>query len=205
MNKKISLTILMCLLAVPAYAQMGGGMMGGRMGGMMGGGRMGNRGYSNQRQGPEGAQIYGMYCSSCHGQGGNTIYPNLPLRGAPQLSDFNSFLNFIRNPRMPDGSSGPMPTFPSDSLTNPQAEVLYNYLIAWLGRPRAQRGAGPVNEDQAKQEVEGYMKSTGNPNLKLGKIEDKGKDWELEIVTKDGSLVDKILVNKSSGTMRSIY
>jgi hypothetical protein len=63
----------------------------------------------------------------------------------------------------------------------------------------------PLDEEQAKQEVEGYLKSRANPNLKLGKMEDKGDAYEAEILTKDGSLVDRILVNKKSGGMRSIY
>ena len=189
-----------------AYAQMGGGMMGGGgMGGMMGGGGMGNQGYMNRPREPQGAEIYRTLCSSCHVRGGNVFVNALPLRGAPQLSDFNTFLDFIRNPRMPDGSPGPMPSFPPSRISDGQAQILYSYLVNWLGGPRTQKGIGPVDEDQARQEVERYIKSSRNPNLKLGKIEDKGKDYEVEIVTKDGSLVDKILVNKSSGTMRSIY
>jgi hypothetical protein len=44
-----------------------------------------------------------------------------------------------------------------------------------------------------------------NPNLKVGEIEDKGYVFEAEILTKDNSLVDKILVDKRTGWMRSIY
>ena len=63
----------------------------------------------------------------------------------------------------------------------------------------------PLSEDQAKQEVENYLSATRNPNLKMGKIEDKGNDYEVNIETKDGSLVNKILVNKDTGWMRSAY
>jgi hypothetical protein len=63
----------------------------------------------------------------------------------------------------------------------------------------------PLSEDQAKQEVENYLSSTRNPNLKMGKIEDKGNDYEVNIETKDGSLVNQILVNKDTGWMRSAY
>jgi len=63
----------------------------------------------------------------------------------------------------------------------------------------------PLSEDQAKQEVENYLSATRNPNLKMGKIEDKDYDYEVNIVTKDGSLVNKILVNKDTGWMRSAY
>jgi hypothetical protein len=44
-----------------------------------------------------------------------------------------------------------------------------------------------------------------NPNLKVGKIEDKGGYFEAEITTNDGSLVDKLLVDKDTGRMRSVY
>ena len=63
----------------------------------------------------------------------------------------------------------------------------------------------PLDQDQAKQEVEDYLKSTRNPNLKMGKIEDKGNDYEVDIETKDGSLVNKVLVDKATGRMRSAY
>jgi len=63
----------------------------------------------------------------------------------------------------------------------------------------------PLREDQAKQEVENYLSATRDPNLKMGKIEDKGYDYEVNIETKDGSLVNKILVNKDTGWMRSAY
>jgi hypothetical protein len=68
-----------------------------------------------------------------------------------------------------------------------------------------QRPSNPLSEDQAKQEVENYLSSTRNPNLKIGKIEDKGNDYEVNIETKDGSLANKILVNKDTGWMRSAY
>jgi hypothetical protein len=63
----------------------------------------------------------------------------------------------------------------------------------------------PLSEDQAKQEVGNYLSSTRNPNLKMGKIEDRGNDYEVNIETKDGSLVNKILVDKDTGWMRSAY
>jgi hypothetical protein len=63
----------------------------------------------------------------------------------------------------------------------------------------------PLDRNQAKQEVENYLRSMRNPNLKLGKIEKKGNNYQINIGTKDGSLVDKILVDKSTGWMRSAY
>jgi len=68
-----------------------------------------------------------------------------------------------------------------------------------------QQSQKPLDQNQAKQEVENYLSSMRNPNLKLGKIEEKGNGYQVNIVTKDGSLVDKILVDKNTGWMRSAY
>jgi hypothetical protein len=63
-----------------------------------------------------------------------------------------------------------------------------------------------LKEQDAKGIVKNYLNSTRNPNLKLGKIKDEGYAFEAEIVTKKGgSLVDKVLVNKNTGWMRSVY
>jgi hypothetical protein len=71
--------------------------------------------------------------------------------------------------------------------------------------PQYQPPQKPLEEKDAKGMVENYLRSTRNPNLKLGKIEDKGPYFEAEILTKEGSLADKLAVDKNTGWMRSIY
>jgi hypothetical protein len=68
-----------------------------------------------------------------------------------------------------------------------------------------QQAQQPLNLNQAKQQVENYLRSKRNPNLKLGKIEEKSNGYQINIETKEGSLVDKILVDKYTGGMRSAY
>jgi hypothetical protein len=63
----------------------------------------------------------------------------------------------------------------------------------------------PLKEKDVKPRIENYLKSTRNPNLKMGKVEDKGSTFEAEIVTRDNSLVDKIAIDKTTGAMRSVY
>ena len=63
----------------------------------------------------------------------------------------------------------------------------------------------PLDAEQAGEAVENYLKSTRNPNLKIGKIQDKGDRYEVRVETKTGSLVDEILVDKNTGQMRSAY
>lgn len=63
----------------------------------------------------------------------------------------------------------------------------------------------PLEMKDAKAMMENYVKSTRNPNLKPGKIKDKGDAFEAEVVTKNNSLVDKVLINKQTGRMSSAY
>ena len=81
----------------------------------------------------------------------------------------------------------------------------YRYAPRYGYGPQHRQPSKPLSEDQAKQEVENYLSSTRNPNLKMGNIEDKGSNYEVNVETKDGSLVNKILVDKDTGYMRSAY
>jgi cytochrome c553 len=237
MTKKLVLLLVVVvgigftLFLIKAGAQMGGGMMG--------------RGQSSQVSTLPGAEIFNANCSGCHPNGGNTIIPNLPLQGAPQLADYDSFLAYIRHPTMPNGSPGPMPAFPPERISDEQARNLYQYLeslerTSGLGGPQGPgtRGYGPgmgpgmmgrgmmgpgygyggytpqqyqpsekpITEEEAKTMVENYLKSARNPNLKLGRIKDEEHYFAVDIVTKkNDELVDKILVDKKTGWMHSIY
>jgi hypothetical protein len=72
-------------------------------------------------------------------------------------------------------------------------------------QPQYQQSQKPLEEKDAKEILENYIKNIKNPNLKLGKIKDTGNAFEAEIVTKENSLVDKIVVDKATGWMRSAY
>jgi len=63
----------------------------------------------------------------------------------------------------------------------------------------------PLGIEEAKQEVENYIESTGNPNLKLGEVRDKGSSFEADVIAQNDLVVDKFLVNKNTGCMRSEY
>jgi hypothetical protein len=65
--------------------------------------------------------------------------------------------------------------------------------------------AAPLALDDAKALVEARLAYLGNPNLKRGEMTDQGATFEAEILTQDGSLVDKLIIHKAMGWMRSIY
>lgn len=83
-----------------------------------------------------GAKVFSANCKGCHPDGGNILKPNLPLRSAPQLSDFKSFEGFIRDPKLRDGSKGPMPAFPTAKISDQQAKELYQYIGQVIEHPK---------------------------------------------------------------------
>jgi mono/diheme cytochrome c family protein len=80
-----------------------------------------------------GEKIFNAYCSVCHINGGNVMDSRFPLRGSQRLATIKTFLSFIRNPRMPDGSSGSMPSFSESQISDKEAENLYKYIISKKG------------------------------------------------------------------------
>ena len=74
-----------------------------------------------------------------------------------------------------------------------------------MGSGCGMKPASPLTIDDAKAMVEGRLAFMRNPNLKMGDITDQGASFEAEILTRDGSLVDKLVIHKAMGWMRSIY
>ena len=65
--------------------------------------------------------------------------------------------------------------------------------------------ATPITKEQAEATVKQYLTNLRNPNLKLGTIKEEEAGFIVEILTKENSLVDKLLVDKRTGSFRSIY
>ncbi len=133
MKKLIVVLVVVFLTGMAAQAEVDDGMMGG---GMMGGGMMGEGqgGESSAAQtAMPGAQIFSEYCESCHYDGGNVVSPDMPLKGSRMLADFKTFLDFIRNPRLPNGDKGVMPVFDQAKISDSQAAKLYQYASSKYG------------------------------------------------------------------------
>ena len=63
----------------------------------------------------------------------------------------------------------------------------------------------PLDKKGAEQQVKNMLEASRNPNLKVGEITVEGENFQVEVLTKDGALVDKLMVDKDTGAMRSIY
>lgn len=82
-------------------------------------------------------------------------------------------------------------------------------MMMGAGYPSFGPGHAPLikslEEKDVKAMMESYIQATRNPNLKLGKIQDKDAYFEVEILTKNNALVDKIMVDKQTAWTRSMY
>jgi hypothetical protein len=61
---------------------------------------------------------------------------------------------------------------------------------------------GALTADDVRAMLEQRLEWSRNPNLKVGDVSEKGDTITGEIVTKDGSLVSRIQVDKNTGWMR---
>lgn len=62
-----------------------------------------------------------------------------------------------------------------------------------------------LTKEQAVQIAQTHFQALGNPNLKVGEIREVESYFESPIVTKDGSFVERLLVDKRTGWLRSVY
>lgn len=62
-----------------------------------------------------------------------------------------------------------------------------------------------LDRQDARRVLDECLNTSDNPNLKLGKIKDEGSFFEADLLTKDNFLVDKLIVDKHSGRVRSAY
>lgn len=116
------------LLTVGALGYFGGELV-------FGGGAPAAPGAADTASIQAGKKIFEKDCQVCHPAGGNAIMPQHPLRGTGELADLTTFLAYLRDPRLPDGSKGPMPAFPPEQISEEQASELYQYLVEAFGKP----------------------------------------------------------------------
>ena len=75
----------------------------------------------------------------------------------------------------------------------------------WSWHPAPPPGAwwgAPVTVTQVRLLLEGWLRWSGNPRLKVGRVELQDGRIVAEIVTRDGAVVDRYLVDPETGTWR---
>ena len=110
---------------------------------------------------------------------------------------------------MGPGMMGPGMMGPGQNIFEECTEMMSRY--GYNRYPSSPKSQKPQTEKAITQEdaisiVQNYLNQTRNPNLTIGEVgSEEDGDYLVEIVTKDGSLVDKLEVNRLSGRIHSIY
>ena len=74
------------------------------------------------------------------------------------------------------------------------------------GRQEIEGAGGEIESaEEASKAVAERLARRGNPNLKVGTVAEAGRDFEVEIVTQDGSLANKVYVEKRTGRIFPAY
>jgi hypothetical protein len=66
-----------------------------------------------------------------------------------------------------------------------------------------QQSQRPITKSDAESMLQNYV--SRNPNLKLGAVKEEGNTFEANVTTKDGSLVNKLYVDRGAGWGHSEY
>jgi mono/diheme cytochrome c family protein len=80
-----------------------------------------------------GEKLFRANCSGCHPYGGNIVDPKAELRGSDELKDLQTFIRWIRDPRLDNGAKGVMPPFLPARVSDAQAKELLGYIIKVMG------------------------------------------------------------------------
>jgi hypothetical protein len=62
-----------------------------------------------------------------------------------------------------------------------------------------------LTKEQAAQIANAHVQVLRNPNVKLGEVSEFDSTYEAPILTRDGSLVERLVVDKRTGWVRSVY
>jgi hypothetical protein len=99
---------------------------------------------------------------------------------------------------------------PARSFAQPGGHGMYRGMPYGQSCP-GPRGGGPygirkpvTTADQAKHMVETYFSGLGQ-EARPGRIEEKNWYFEVEILDRDGTMFDRVIVDKRTGRIRSIY
>ncbi|MFQ5915063.1 MAG: hypothetical protein ACE5JS_17980 [Nitrospinota bacterium] len=69
---------------------------------------------------------------------------------------------------------------------------------------RGEASGEKLTKDGAESIVNRHLAFSGNPNLKLGSVKEETGGFVAEIVTKEGSLVDRLRIDRETGFIRPI-
>lgn len=65
-------------------------------------------------------------------------------------------------------------------------------------------GTGTLSKAEATEVVRAFLRSTRDLNLQVGELSDAGDAYQVDILTRSGSVFDRVLVDKQNGHLRPV-
>ncbi|MBW3597531.1 MAG: hypothetical protein KY475_09685 [Planctomycetes bacterium] len=65
--------------------------------------------------------------------------------------------------------------------------------------------SNPRTTEQARERAAQYLRSLGNPHLKVGDVEETAAAYEIDVTTQDDSLVNRLILDKQTGELKTQY
>jgi hypothetical protein len=153
------------------------------------------RGMQQSRSYEEGS---GWFCPWCGGQGDEPMAPTTRYRrGGAYMMDPPP-----QCPRQRGGYYGRGMMYDDRGRMHRDRGMHGGWGRGQDPRGRA-REMAPMEKDEVRVLIRNY--TAGNPNLKVGEIAEQEEVFVAEVVTQDGSLVEKLVVDKQTGWMRRKY
>ncbi len=87
---------------------------------------------------------------------------------------------------------------PSDTYSPPYGAYCPGHRWGWYGASREVKSI-----EEARNILIEYCASAND--IKIGRIKERKRFFEAEIYDKDNNLIDRVLIDKKTGRMRSIY
>jgi hypothetical protein len=80
----------------------------------------------------------------------------------------------------------------------------YGHFCPGLGRGLYGRRMPVTSAQEARKVIEVYFAGLGE-DVSTGKVDEGHLFFEVEVIAKDGAIIDKVIVDKRTGRFRSIY
>ena len=181
---------------------------------------------SAQAQGPQGQGWFCPWCGQQYGQG-QVMGPGYQGRGmgprmmGPGMMHGRSMGPGMMGPGMMHGR-GMGPGMMGPGMMHGRGMgpgMMHGYQGRGMGSGMMQerwgRGQYGPNRQQQQQQMGSLDKSTarslaenfvaGNPNLKVDEVTEKDNYFVATVVTRDGSMVEKLMIDKETGWMKKQY
>ena len=155
-----------------------------------------------QGQGPQGQGWFCPWCGQQYGQGQGTM-PRGGQRMDPGYQGRGMGPGMMQGRQGRGMGPGMMQGRQGRGMGRGMTQERWGRGQYGPNRQPQQQQMGPLQKDAARNLAQNYV--AGNPNLNIGEMTEEEDVFVATVVTQDGSLVEKLLMDKETGWMKKEY